>query len=114
MANRRNLVVIALASVLVGALAGIGTLQYAQVIAFGAMNPNVAAESVPNPRVSLFKLKWGYTGIVKTPVEPAEPVEQVRGAAPDIVTPKKGCEGLSGQRLTKCNAGTIPANETNR
>lgn len=114
MANRRNLVVIALASVLVGALAGIGSLQYAQVIAFGAMNPNVADESFPNPRVSLFKLRWGYTGIVKTPVETAAPQEQVRGGAPDIVVPKKGCEGLKGQRLTKCNAGTIPANETNR
>lgn len=114
MKNRRNLVVIALASVLVGALAGIGTLQYAQVIAFGAMDPNVADESFPNPRVSPFRLKWGYTGLVKTPVTPAEPREQVRGAAPDIVTPKKGCERLTGQRLTKCNSGTIPTNETNR
>ena len=114
MANRRNLVVIALASVLVGAVASIGTLQYAQIIAFGAMDPNTANESFPNPRVSLFKLKWGYTGLVKTPVKTAEPKEQVRGAAPDIVTPKKGCEGLTGQRLTKCNAGTIPTNETDR
>lgn len=114
MANRRNLVVIALASVLVGALAGIGTLQYAQVIAFGAMNPNTADESLPNPRVSPFRLKWGYTGLVKTPVKTAEPKEQMRGAAPDVVVPKKGCEGLTGQRLTKCNAGTIPANDTNR
>lgn len=84
MANRRNLVVIALASVLVGALAGIGTLQYAQIIAFGGMDPNTANESFPNPRVSSFKLRWGYTGLVKTPVEPAEPAAQVQ--APTVKT----------------------------
>lgn len=114
MANQRNLLVIALASILVGAVAGIGALQYAEIVAFGAANPNVANESVLNSRTSRVRIHSFWNILRQTPVEQAEPEVPNYGAAPDVPKAESGCEGLSGQRLTKCNAGDKVINETAR
>jgi len=114
MANRRNLLVIALASVLVGMVAGVGVLQYAEVVAFGGADPNVANESVLNSRISRVRIHSFWNILRRTPVERADPEDQNYGAAPNLPEAQPGCEGLTGQRLTKCNAGTKVMNETAR
>lgn len=50
MVHNRNLVVIALLSALIGAVAGIGALQYAQVIAMSGADPTAAKEIVLEKR----------------------------------------------------------------
>jgi hypothetical protein len=99
-------------SILIGAFAGIGALQYAEVVAYTGVDPNTAAESTANPRQVNYYRSWHSIqrnlrlGVPAEMPEPrsTEGSENLRGAASNIVVPEPGCEGTSGQRLTKCNA----------
>ncbi|MFH0851425.1 MAG: hypothetical protein V1876_01620 [Candidatus Peregrinibacteria bacterium] len=126
MVYNRNLLVVALCGVLVGVLASIGTMQYAQVIAYGGMNPNTAqtgpgiekqAPTCMNPRSIMQNLFSGFTKQRPCPLvqeEPA-PTQEMHGA-PAIVEPvNEDCAGtLNARRRAACNEGNRLINETNR
>jgi len=114
MVHNRNLVVIALASILVGAVAGIGALQYAQIVSMSGMNPSAAKEvtlekkapTCVNPRSIMLNLITGKSiqrpcPTVDTSAVPAE--NQMHGA-PSVVEPEKGCAATDNtRRRIKCN-----------
>lgn len=127
MVYSRNLLVVALCGVLVGALASIGTMQYAQVVAFSGANPNAAQEQTGiekisptciNPRSIMFNL---FTGLSKQRPCPAvsedEPeTEQGLHGAPVIIEPVRDecAQTTNARRRAACNAGLRLINETNR
>lgn len=112
MEHRRNLLIIALAGIVVGTFASIGSLQYAQIVSFIGADPNVAQESDLNARTSRVRIHSFWNSLRRTPVERSADDEQTRGAATALPTVQPGCEGTTGQRLTKCNAGMKVMNET--
>lgn len=127
MVYSRNTIVIALCAVLVGALASIGTMQYAQVIAYSGMNPNTAqsepgiekrAPTCVNPRSIMENLFSGFTKQRPCPVvqeqKPAT-APQMHGA-PTVIEPvNENCaQTTNARRRAACNAGTRLINETNR
>ncbi len=114
MENRRNIIVIAIASVVVGLCAGVGSLQYAELVSDSGANPNVAKESMLNMRTARVRIHSFWNTIRGTPVERATTTDQTHGAAKDLPMAEPGCEGTTGQRLTKCNAGMKVLNETGR
>lgn len=112
MAYRKHVVVIALASALVGAMAGIGALQYAQVIVMGGMDPNVAQEvtlrkqtrTCVNPRSIMMNLFSGLSAARPCPVVNTTPAENSLRGAPTVVEPEAGCaETDNARRRAKCN-----------
>lgn len=127
MTYSRNLTVIALCGVLVSALASIGILQYAQIVSFGAMDPNTAqngpgiekrASTCINPRSIMQNL---FSGISKQRPCPSVEEEEQAGveemhAAPPVNEPINAeCAGTTNaRRRAACNAGTRIMNETNQ
>jgi hypothetical protein len=118
MAHSRNLVVIALVSILIGAFASIGALQYAEVVAYAGVNPNTADDAFLNPRTVTSALRWRRLGNMMRaiPVKQAESPEQTYGAAPTVVEPTSDecTQTGNAKRRAACNAGTKLINETNR
>ncbi|MDD5026220.1 MAG: hypothetical protein PHH13_02465 [Candidatus Peribacteraceae bacterium] len=104
MANRDNhLVVTALAGLIMGALLGAGTVQYAQVVAFSGVNPNTAATS-DSARAGLSTRQRSY--IDEYPLVPryvngtTQTTEQSHAAAWEGVPAH--CQELTGRRLINC------------
>ncbi|MDD5040792.1 MAG: hypothetical protein PHX87_06345 [Candidatus Peribacteraceae bacterium] len=127
MVYNRNLLVVALCGVLVSVIAGIGAMQYAQVIAFSGMNPNTAQtepgiekqeRTCVNPRSIMENLFSGFTKQRPCPVvqEQKPQAAQEMHAAPPVVEPvSEDCaETTNARRRAACNAGTRLINETNR
>gem|GEM_PF-2164040 len=113
MVHNRNLVVIALASVLIGALASIGTLQYAQIVSMSGMNPSAAKEvslekkapTCVNPRSIMLNLVTGKSIQRPCPtVDTSTPDSDQTHGAPSVVEPEKGCDATANtRRRIKCN-----------
>lgn len=114
MANRRNLIIVAVTAAVVSLCAGVGSLQYAQLVSDSGMDPNIAKESVRNARTTRSRIHSFWNTLRGTPVDRTTNVESTHGTAKDLAPAKPGCEGLTGQRLTKCNGGTKVMNETAR
>ncbi|MDO8468469.1 MAG: hypothetical protein Q7S29_01805 [Candidatus Peribacter sp.] len=128
MVYNRNLVVVALCGLLVGAVASIGAMQYAQVVAYSGMNPNTAqtapgiekqVRTCVNPRSIMENLFSGLTKQRPCPVvqkEQKQETTQEMHGAPTIVEPaSEDCAGTANaRRRAACNAGTRLMNETNR
>jgi len=112
MANRRNLIIVAVTAVVVSLCAGVGSLQYAQLVSDSGVNPNTAKESTRNVRTARTRIHSFWNTLRGTPVERATTQDQTDGSAKDLPTAEPGCEGTTGQRLTKCNAGMKVLNET--
>jgi len=55
MAKRTHVLVVALASVLAGALVSTGVLQLADVVAYSAMNPSAAEEVTSGRKVNYYR-----------------------------------------------------------
>ncbi|MDD4287767.1 MAG: hypothetical protein PHO20_03675 [Candidatus Peribacteraceae bacterium] len=127
MVYSRNLVVVALCGVLIGALASIGTMQYAQVIAYSGVNPNTAqtepgiekqVKSCVNPRSIMQNLFSGLSKQRPCPTvsgQETQDTEEMHGA-PTVVEPiNEDCaKTANARRRAACNAGTRLTNETNR
>ncbi len=107
MVYNRNLMVIALCGLLVSVLAGIGTMQYAQVIAFSGMDPNTAQEqpgiakqarTCLNPRSIMENL---FSGLTKQRACPeaqqttAGTAQQEMHAAPVIEPANEDCAAIT-------------------
>lgn len=129
MVYNRNLIVVALCGLLVGAVASIGAMQYAQVIAFSGVNPNTAqtepgiekqVRTCINPRSIMLNLFSGQNKQRPCPVvqneQQQQDTAQVMHGAPTIVDPvNEDCaETNNARRRAACNAGTRLINETNR
>jgi len=127
MVYNRNLVVVALCGLLVSALASIGAMQYAQVVAYSGVNPNTAqtepgvekqVRTCVNPRSIMLNLFSGQNKQRPCPVvqEQEESTTQVMHGAPTVVEPaNEDCAGTANaRRRAACNAGTRIINETNR
>lgn len=114
MVYSRNLIVIALIGVLVGVLASIGTLQYAQVIAFSGMNPNAAQQeqgiskqvrSCVNPRSIMESLFSGLSKQRPCPDVQEEGTIQEMHGAPTVIEPEdEECAAITNpKRRAACN-----------
>lgn len=128
MVYSRNLVVVALCGVLVGVLASIGTMQYAQVIAYGGVNPNTAqtepgiekqAPSCINPRSIMQNLFSGFSKQRPCPLvseENAQNATEEMHGAPTVVEPtsEECAKTTNARRRAVCNSGNSLTNETNR
>ncbi|ALM09666.1 MAG TPA: hypothetical protein DEB30_00750 [Candidatus Peribacter riflensis] len=124
MVYSRNLVVVSLLSVLVGALAGIGTMQYAQVMAYGGVDPNAAknltikkqVRTCINPRSIVQNLFWGTSKERPCPVVKSAETDPVLHGAPTVVEPVSDDCAQTGnaRRRAACNSGEDLTNETNR
>jgi hypothetical protein len=113
MKNRRNLIVVAIATAVVGLCAGVGSLQYdAQLVSDSGVHPNIAKEGTRNVRTARTRIHSFWNTLRGTPVERATTNDQTHSSAKDLPTAEPGCEGTTGQRLTKCNAGMKVLNET--
>ncbi|OIO53894.1 hypothetical protein AUJ46_04090 [Candidatus Peregrinibacteria bacterium CG1_02_54_53] len=124
MTYSRNTAVVALCGLLVGALASIGTAQYAQVVAFSGANPNAMqqergitkkAPSCVNPRSIMQNLFSGFSKQRPCPVVKEE-AEDVLHGAPTLIEPlNEDCaQTENARRRAACNAGLRLTNETNR
>lgn len=104
MANRDNhLVVTALAGLVMGALLGAGTVQYAQVVAFGGVDPNAAATS-EDARAGLLTRQRStideYLRVPRYATDTAQTDQSDHGAAWEGVP--EYCQELTGRRLIHC------------
>lgn len=127
MVYSRNLVVVALCGVLVGVLASIGTMQYAQVIAYGGVNPNTAqtepgiekqAPSCINPRSIMQNLFSGLSKQRPCPTVSEQKTQDTTGmhGAPTVVEPtsEECAKTTNARRRAACNSGNGLTNETIR
>lgn len=127
MTYSKNLVVVSLLGVLVGTLASIGTLQYAQVVAFSGMNPNAvqAEEGIQkqsptcvNPRSIMENLFSGLSKQRPCPSvnrQASAPAPAMHGA-PSVIDPanEECAKTANPRRRAACNEGKRLTNETNR
>jgi len=113
MVYHRNLIVIALCGLLVGVLATIGTMQYAQVIAYSGMDPNTVREqpgitrqarTCLNSRSIMENLFSGLTKQRPCPEVQEAPAQEMH-AAPTVVEPEsEDCTGITNaKRRAACN-----------
>ncbi|MDD5103580.1 MAG: hypothetical protein PHX93_04225 [Candidatus Peribacteraceae bacterium] len=126
MVYSRNLLVVALCGVLVGAIASIGTMQYAQIVAFSGVNPNTAqtepgiqkqSPTCINPRSIMQNLFSGFTKQRPCPLvqEEPTPAQEMHGAAAIVEPASEDCaETANARRRAACNEGKSLTNETSR
>ncbi|MDO8468467.1 MAG: hypothetical protein Q7S29_01795 [Candidatus Peribacter sp.] len=116
MINRRHLAIVAAAAVLVVVAAGISSLQYAELVSDSGVDPNIAQESVRNARRSRIRIHSLDSILRRVTVNrgATSSEEATYGSAKELPQAERGCRGLTGQRLTRCNAGVKITNETAR
>jgi len=114
MVYHRNLIVIALCGLLVGVLATIGTMQYAQVIAYSGMDPNTVREqpgiakqarTCLNPRSIMENLFSGLTKQRPCPEVQEDARTESLHTAPTPVQPNsEDCAAITDiKRRAACN-----------
>jgi len=116
MVNRRHLAIVAAGAVLLVAAAGISSLQYAELVSDSGVHPNIAQESFRNARRSRIRIHSLDSILRRVPVNrsSASSEETTYGSATELPQAARGCRGMTGQRLTRCNAGVDTTNETAR